>query len=170
MTLSFDRWVSEDVKDRDLAGYARERAVEELRDDETLEALWTAGRAADDRQSALYQAADGIPVRDDLRDTLIQTRRTCDDALDPLADRIVREAVTDVDVFGWTVDLRHATRLDCPDCREEDVEAYHLGSYDGGVGWVCGHCGATAVEDPETGDVKRADGGDVEDVEAEGSA
>lgn len=158
MTLSFDRWVRSEAESRDLDGYARERVEEELRADPTLEAVWRAGYAADDRQSTERRASWNDDVEEEATDvihTLEEVRRKCDDALEALADRIVREAV-DAEVHGHSVDLRHALRLDCPACSEGEVEAFHLGHRDAGDtlldGWVCGYCGAT-VETDESGDV-----------------
>lgn len=155
MVISFDSWVREFVDDQDLNGYARERAVEALQADPTLSELWSASHAADDRQGDLRTWDDEEPT-ETIR-ALQSARRSCDEAVDTLAERVVREAVTDVEVHSHTVDLRHARSLDCPSCGES-VEAFYLGMDDeGGVGWVCGHCGATVVEDIERGDIKRCE-------------
>ena len=152
MTLSYDHWVREYVDGRDLTGHARERVREELANDETLQALWDAQYHADDRQGTLrtFEGEEPAAVGH-----LVGARRACDEALDVLAERVVRSTVqAEVDVVA--VDLRHAIRIDCPGCGEENVETYHLGHADDVEGWVCGHCGATVEQDPETGDVTGA--------------
>lgn len=149
MTLSFGRWTREYVDERDLTGHARERVREELEADATLRALWEAQYHADDRQGNLrtFEGEEPAAVGH-----LVGARRACDEALDVLAERVVRWTV-DAEVHGHDVDLRHAIRVDCPGCGEENVEAYHLGHADDIEGWVCGHCGATVEQDPETGEV-----------------
>ncbi|WP_135823002.1 eL43 family ribosomal protein [Halostella litorea] len=149
MSLSFGAWVWEFVDDRDLTGYARERAEEELVNDETLRALWKAQYAADDRQGNLRTFDGDEPAA---VGHLAEARRACNEAIGVLAERVVRDTL-DAEVHGHSVDLRQSTRLDCPGCGESDVEAYHLGHADGVAGWVCGHCGATVEQDPETGAV-----------------
>lgn len=142
MAVSLDSWIDDQVDTRGLSGYARQIAYDALRSDATIEALYDASYAADYRQSGL-QWGEGD---EDLREVLVSARRSCDDALGELAAEVIEDAVTGVDVHGHTVDLRHATSLDCEECGES-VEAYYLGTdADGMTGWVCGHCGATVPE------------------------
>ena len=144
MTLSFDSWVRDEVEERDLDGYAREAVEEALLGDSTLSTLWQAQYAADDRQSRLRDPSHDDPVVE----ALVEARRATDEALDQLADEVVDDAVR-TEVGGHSVDLRHARRLDCPACEEQQVEAYYLGHADDVVGWVCGHCEAVVEEWPD---------------------
>jgi predicted RNA-binding Zn-ribbon protein involved in translation (DUF1610 family) len=134
-----------DEQGLDPATWAGQRVEEELKADETVRALVLASRAADERQSDVRDFS--TPDTDPLVDDLVDARRSVEDALDSLGERIVEETC-DVTVEGHSVDLRHATRLDCPDCGET-VEAFYLGSkartgHGGEVveGWLCHNCGA----------------------------
>jgi len=155
MTLSFETWVSDRIDEERIDGYARQRAEEELLSDPTLEALWRASYAADDRQSGLQTQRDEEAV-EGVIDALVASRRACDDALEILADRVLWETITDVEIGDHVVDLWRSTWIDCPHC-EESFKAYYVGHSGDSVAWVCGHCETTLLEDSETGEITEAD-------------
>jgi len=155
MTLSFETWVSDRIDEERIDGYARQRAEEELLSDPTLEALWRASYAADDRQSGLQTQRDEEAV-EGVIDALVASRRACDDALEILADRVLWETITDVEIGDHVVDLWRSTKIDCPHC-EESVEAYHVGDSEDSVAWVCGHCETDLLQDRETLEIMEVD-------------
>jgi citrate lyase gamma subunit len=132
--------IKSEIEDLDLSGYAREAALDAARDDELTVMLARATHSLDIAERC--EADQGVDlgivtVLDDVRERFESRIRT-----------VAYETVESYDVHGHTVNLRHRTQLDCPECDEGETDAYHLGSASEpspSVGWVCGFCGAVIV-------------------------
>lgn len=162
--MRYTEWCIEQVETHDYIGdmdsYAAQKAESELVNHDELPEIYEAAQAADYWQSDLFRPDNA--TEEQAREALLDVRRTVEARLDDLADAVIRQAVTNVDVHGHTVDLTQATRLEpCPSCGEE-TDAYYLGGRGTRVAWVCGHCGATVETEVDGGEVVTVE--EVEDL------
>lgn len=144
----------------DLDGWAREQAAEALFNDPLVTALADAYSEAWDAEQAGRE--HGCDLSSNAEARLRLAWKHADEAMHAVAEEVVEDALHDT-VGGHDVDLRHATRLDCSECGEDDVEAFYLGSASEGqgglvTGWVCNACGGVVEQHGHPNDA--ANGGE----------
>ena len=145
----FNEWCEQYLREHEripeAGSHAAQKAKKELVSHEELGMIYAASRAADNWQSDLFPTETQSEAEN--RERLQAIRREIETEISSLADRVIREAVSDVEVFGHRVDLTHKIALNpCLSC-DESTEAYFIGhSRSNTAAFVCGCCGAEIGE------------------------